>query len=211
MVNRGIDTVLDVGANIGQFATSLRVQRYTGRIISFEPVRAVYEALARAARTDTKWDVHNFALGAETGQAPINVAAASVFSSLLPSTESAVAFDESAAVGRTEMITVRRLDDVLPDLAGNVLLKIDTQGFEKQVLTGAGKLLPRLKGIQMELPLVHLYQGNWRFHEAVAHMEALGFVPAQIHAVNYHTLDPVSLVEVDCLFRPLNERIDALA
>ena len=54
----------------------------------------------------------------------------------------------------------------------------------------------------MELPIVHLYQGTWQFHEAIEFMADAGFVPAQIHPVNFHSTDRVSLIEVDCLFRP---------
>ena len=152
--------------------------------------------------------MHNIGLGTVTEKASINIADASVFSSLLPVTDAATVFEGTAVSTRTETIDVRRLDQVLPDLSGNVLLKIDTQGFERPVLEGAGRLLSGLKGVLMELPIIHLYEGNWRFHEAVAFMERAGFVPAQIQPVNYHTRDRVSLVEVDCLFRPVDPRID---
>jgi hypothetical protein len=62
--------------------------------------------------------------------------------------------------------------------------------------------MPRLKGILMELPVIHLYEDTWQCHEALEFMAAAGFVPAQIHPVNYHSKDSVSHVEVDCLFRP---------
>jgi len=61
---------------------------------------------------------------------------------------------------------------------------------------------PRLKGILMELPIIQLYQGTWQFHGALEFIASAGFVPAQVHPVNYHSKDNVSLVEVDCLFRP---------
>ena len=87
-------------------------------------------------------------------------------------------------------------------LNGNILLKIDTQGYEKHVIEGGKATIQRVKGVFMELPLIHLYEGNWKFHDAVKYMDDLGFVPAQIHPTNYHSRDRVSLVEVDCLFRP---------
>jgi FkbM family methyltransferase len=209
ITDRDIDVVLDVGANVGQFATSLRAKGYTGEIVSFEPVPSVFQTLADAAQADANWDVHNFALGAVAEHATINVAESTVFSSLLPSTDAAAAFTETAVHAHPELIEVKTLDDVLPDVSGNVLLKIDTQGFEKQVLEGARKTLPSLKGVLMELPIIHLYEGNWQFHEAVAFMAEAGFVPAQIHPVNFHWIDKMSLVEVDCLFRPLDPRLDA--
>jgi FkbM family methyltransferase len=208
VADRAIDTVLDVGANVGQFAGSLRAKGYRGRIISFEPMFAAYEALAAKATADDNWEVKNLALGAKSERTTINVAASSVYSSILPLTDTAVQFDNATAVTRMETIEVRKLDDVCPDLSGNVMLKIDTQGYERQVLEGSQETLPMLKGILMELPIIHLYQSTWQFHEAVEFMAEAGFVPAQIHPVNYHPADGVSLVEVDCLFRPRDKRLD---
>jgi FkbM family methyltransferase len=208
IAHRQIDTVIDVGANVGQFGQELRAKGYRGKIISFEPIASVYETLTATTTTDTQWESHNCALGVETGEATIHVSQASVFSSILPSTEAATRFDKTAGIARIETIAVRRLDDACRGLPGNVLLKIDTQGFERQVLEGGRCVLSTLKGVLMELPIVHLYQGTWRFHEAVAFMDEAGFVPAQIRPVNYHSADPVSLVEVDCLFRPRDPRLD---
>lgn len=200
--DRKVEVVLDVGANVGQFGASLRAKGYRGKIVSFEPVESVFQSLAKIATADGNWDANNFALGSASGEATINVAEFSVFSSILTSTQAATKFDSRAVVKHTETIEVRTLDEVARDLSRGILLKIDTQGFEKQVLEGGRQTLSRLKGIYMELPIIHLYEGNWQFHEAVGFMASIGFVPAQIHPVNYHSQDNVSLVEVDCLFRP---------
>lgn len=208
VADRNIDIILDVGANAGQFGELLRAKGYRGKIVSFEPISAVYEVLSAKAAADGNWQVNHCALGEKTEQTTINVAGSSVFSSILPTTSAAARFNDTAVVERTETIEVRTLDDACSGLAGNVLLKIDTQGYERQVLEGARQTLPMMKGILMELPIVHLYQGTWGFHEAVEFMAGLGFVPAQIHPVNYHPADGVSLVEVDCLFRPRNSRMD---
>lgn len=208
LLDRNIELVLDVGANEGQFARSLRASRYQGWIRSFEPIAAVAQVLAANAATDPKWDVEAFALGAAAERSTINVSDMTVFSSMRDATDAAARFSAQAAVARTEDIEVRRLDDILPDVPANTLLKIDTQGFEKEVLEGARKTLPALKGVLMEVPIIQLYQGNWTFHEAVEFMDLSGFVPAQIHPVNFHWRDKVSLVEVDCLFRPKDEAID---
>ncbi len=209
LTDRKIDLVLDVGANEGQFARSLRASHYQGWIRSFEPIASVAQVLATSAAGDPKWDVETFALGATAERAAINVSDSTVFSSLRDTTDAAERFSEQAAVHRTEEIEVRTLDDVVPTMPANTLLKIDTQGFEKQVLDGARRTLPALKGVLMELPIIQLYHGNWKFHEAVEYMDRAGFVPAQIHPVNFHWRDKVSLVEVDCLFRPKNEEVDA--
>ncbi len=91
-MNRGITTVLDVGANVGQFAELLRLMGYRGKIISFEPLRAAYQELAAKAAADGNWEAHNFALGMQCGHATINVSNYSVLSSLLPLTAAGARF-----------------------------------------------------------------------------------------------------------------------
>ena len=209
VTDRDIDVVLDVGANVGQFGASLRAQGYRGKIVSYEPISTVYQTLAATTATDLEWEINNFALGLKAEYVTINVSRSSEFSSILPSTCAAIKYNDAAAIIRhTELIEVRKLDDVFPEPSGNTLLKIDTQGYERQVLEGGRSLLPKLKGILMELPIVHLYQGTWQFHKAIEFMADAGFVPAQIHPVNFHSTDRVSLIEVDCLFRPRDPRVD---
>jgi FkbM family methyltransferase len=150
IANRNIDLVFDVGANVGQFATSLREKGYPGQIESFEPVTSVFHTLAQTARSDHHWNVHNLALGVEPGKATINISDSSVFSSLLPTTNAATTFAETAASRRTEEIEVSTLDHFASLMAAaNTLLKIDTQGFEKQVLLGARNTLSSIKGVLM--------------------------------------------------------------
>jgi hypothetical protein len=122
--------------------------------------------------------------------------------------DAATEFDSGAVVRRTETIIIQTLDEILPKLSGNVLLKIDTQGYEKQVLEGGRQMLLRVKGILLELPIIRIYKGTWQFHEAAEFMASIGFVPAQIEPVSYHSKDKVSLVEVDCLFRPRDVQLD---
>jgi FkbM family methyltransferase len=208
ITDRDINVVLDVGANVGQFGTMLRSQGYRGKIVSFEPIATVYETLARHAAGDGDWETNNFALGTNTGQATINVSAVSEFSSILPATRAAMQYSDMIAVRHAETIEVRTLDDIYPNVSKNTLLKIDTQGYERQVLEGGRSVLPMLKGVFMELPIVHLYQGTWQFHQAIEFMADAGFVPAQIHPVNFHSTDRVSLIEVDCLFRSRDPRVD---
>ena len=203
--DRKIDVVIDVGANVGQFGESLRTGGYRGRIVSFEPIEAAFIELSTKAASDSKWEAHHCGLGAAPGEAVIHVSELSVCSSILDLTSVASLHDSRVAVTRTEKIEIRTLDDVAANLSGSILLKVDTQGYEKQVIEGGRHTIARVKGILMELPIIHLYEGEWQFHEAAKYMADLGFVPAQIQPVNYHGRDNVSVVDVDCLFRPLGE------
>ena len=200
--DRGINVVIDVGAKVGQFGEFLRGNRYRGKIISFEPIESAFQILSQNAEADGNWEAHHCGLGAASGEALINVSEFNVFSSILTVTNVATQYDKRAAVERTETISLSTLDEVAVDSSDKILLKIDTQGYEKQVIEGGRQLLSQLDGIWMELPISHFYEDTWKFHEAVRFMEQAGFVPAQFHPVSYDSKDKMSLIEVDCLFLP---------
>jgi FkbM family methyltransferase len=175
----GVDLVFDVGANVGQFAQQIRGGGFTGRIVSFEPLSGAYGPLCAAAAKDSEWTVHSrCALGDFDGALEINIAGNSVSSSVLAMTEThSTAAPGSAYVGR-EAVPVFRLDSIAPAYLANArrpFLKIDTQGFEWQVLVGASATIPRLQGLLCELSLVVLYDGQRLWREMIDDLEAAGF------------------------------------
>jgi FkbM family methyltransferase len=209
--DRAIDVVLDVGANVGQFGEWLRGSGYRGRILSFEPGKAEFEELARKARADGNWKAFHCGLGAAAGKAVLRVSRLSVFNSLLDLSAAATLHDERMAVDHTEEIEVRTLDAIAAPLAGRMLLKIDTQGYERPVLEGGRQVLQRMAGVLLELPVIHTYEGEWDLQEGLQYMAEAGFVLAQILPVGFHTADKVAAVEFDCLFRPRSEIDGAVA
>jgi FkbM family methyltransferase len=206
--SRKIDVILDVGANAGQFGQKLRGLGYRGTIVSYEPVSSAFKHLEEIAKLDGKWTVHNFAIGAESGELEINIAANSKFTSALSLRDNAQNFHDGIVSDRVERVPVWTLDHVTQECGGNVLIKIDTQGFERQVIEGGRKAVARSKGVLMELPIIALYDNSWRLSEAIEYMDSIGFVPTQIDPVNYHPMDRQALVEIDCLFRPRDRRLD---
>jgi len=171
--------VLDVGANIGQYAALLRKSGYAGRIVSFEAIPGVHAALSAASAHDPLWTVGPCAaLGRERRQVDIHIAGNSVSSSLLGMREAHIAAaPESAYVG-LERVSMHRLDELVPQLlpgGGPLYLKIDTQGYEREVLEGSTALLADVLGIQVEVSLVQLYEGAPPFVEMMAYTQSLGF------------------------------------
>jgi FkbM family methyltransferase len=208
--SRSVDLVLDVGANSGQFARLMRDRGYAGEIISYEPVSEVFEMLMSHAAADRKWQVHNIALGSNPGTAVINVSSRTEFSSIKSVSRAAIDFDEFAKPVRQEEVRVETIDNLWnPEWERrNVFLKVDTQGYEQQILAGATNTLSKLTGVQLELPVVRLYEGIWHLDEAIHFMRTAGFVPAQINAGNYHLSDTSSVLEVDCIFRKFDASVD---
>jgi FkbM family methyltransferase len=202
LVSRKITTVFDVGANIGQFGTALRKRGYRGRIISFEPIREIFEQLQASAKRDPLWTVHCCALGDHAGQATINVSSSSVFSSLLGQRHAASEHAADAVKLRAENIVVRTLDEFFAEFAAErCFLKIDTQGFERQVIGGAARAVDFLHGIQMELPVIHLYEDMWTLSQALDYMAGQGFVVSGVEPVSHHSRDRCAVIELDCIFR----------
>lgn len=172
------DAIIDVGANTGQFATMLRTIGYTGRIISFEPGSQAFAALARAAAKDPQWSIHNLALGAERGNVRLNISKATDFSSIRSFKPEMAQLEPTTIIEHTETIACETLDHLLPqlNLAGSrILLKIDTQGFEDEVLRGAGLALQSIAAIQLELSAVPIYEGQVPMDEQIRRLSRLGF------------------------------------
>lgn len=198
---RHIDLIVDAGANLGQFGTAVRERGYTGRIHSFEPVLHVYSALQSLVENDAKWQVSNLALGDHPGAATINVYDNHTLTSLLTGSHLIENYNTMGAT-KTEVVNVDTLDHQLEgDSAQDIFLKIDVQGFERQVLDGARQSLSRVVALYVEVPIEQLYEESWTFLEAISYMDNIGFVPAQFRTVSALPDDPASAIEFDCLFR----------
>lgn len=179
LAHHRIDLVLDVGANTGGYGQSLREIGYRGDILSFEPLEDAYVELQRVSRDDPHWHIApRMAVGAEDGEIVINVAGNSVSSSVLPMRDT---HSQAAPLSRyvgTQRVPLHRLDGIRHDVltsALSTLLKIDTQGYEMAVLQGAASLMPNVRGVQLELSVVPLYEGQALYREMIEWLSERGF------------------------------------
>jgi FkbM family methyltransferase len=204
--HHAIDCVLDVGANAGQFGRYLREGRYEGRIISFEPLSSAHGLLVEAAKHDALWAVHaRTAIGATDGEIEINIANNSFSSSILGMLDQHSRVAPASRYVGSESVPLRRLDALAlsaltPDT--RIFLKIDTQGYESQVLDGAPEMLRRVRGVQLEMSLGPLYEGQVLFRELESRIHALGF---EFWSVSPQLVDPATgrMLQVDAtFFRP---------
>lgn len=197
-----VDLVLDVGANVGQYALQLREIGYCGPIASFEPVSEAFNALHQRAKTDPRWTVHNIALGEKSGSAVIHVSRNLQSSSLLPMLSSHLAAVPESAIARQEEIQVRRLDEIIDQVgsqATRIFLKMDTQGFEKAVMQGAAGCMNRVEAVQAEISLVPLYDGESDLCSFVSYMADAGFSMASIEP-GFSDGSTGRMLQVDCVF-----------
>lgn len=153
---------------------------FAGRIVSFEPLPGPFAVLQRSASTDPLWECRRCALGDVDGTISINVAGnEGASSSVLPMLKRHQdAFPPANYVG-AQRVPIHRLDSVAADvLRPNdiAFLKIDVQGFEKQVIAGGDSTVhDRCVGMQLELSFQPLYEGGMLIREALDLVDSLGF------------------------------------
>lgn len=193
-----IDAVFDVGANIGQYGRFLRTLKYKGRIISFEPSNKAHTRLQKAAALDSLWTVApRMALGDHDGIVQLNLASNNgASSSILPMLEVVQVSAPGVRCIGQEPVPLHRLDDEANSFltgARNLFLKIDVEGYELQVLSGAKETLRRATGIQLELSFVPLYGGQTLFPGLIEYVSKRGFhicgiIPRFVNAFSGHLL-----------------------
>ncbi len=197
-----INILFDVGANAGQYASTMRALGYGGRIVSFEPSSDAFAMLAADAGRDPEWTVVQCALAEREGEVALQLAGNSQSSSLLPMLPAHLAAaPDSAYVGEevVEASTLAVEIDRHVDASDRLFVKIDTQGTELQVLAGAGDRLSRVRGLQVELSLVPLYDGQPLLEQVVAAVRGMGYVPT---AMEPDFFDPSTgeLLQADGIF-----------
>jgi FkbM family methyltransferase len=170
-------TILDVGANVGQFALAANFHFPSANIYSFEPLPNEFSELLRNTNRKTRIKVYNCALGSQSGKLPFYYNQYSRLSSSRPidSMNDQPRYRER----KTSVIDVDvvRLDELSKTMTieSPVLLKIDVQGMEKEVLLGCGGFLGQVDFLLCEVSLVTLYTGQPLFEEMHSFIRDLGY------------------------------------
>ena len=197
-----VRTIFDVGANIGEFGAIMRESGYKHRIISFEPRKKAFAELLKNTSNDMNWECVNIGLGMNDGIATINIAGNETSSSLLEMNKLHSDIKPHSGYVSSEEITVRKIDSVIFDYIDRtekMYLKIDTQGYEKQILQGAMNSLASIQIIQLEMSLVELYKGSELIYEMIPFLENKGFFLSSIER-GFHDKKTGRLLQVDGIF-----------
>ena len=203
LVYHNIELLFDVGANIGQYAQRARQTGYEKQIVSLEPSSSAHAVLAKTAQSDPLWTVHErCAVGARAGEARLNIAGNSYSSSLLEMLPThAEAAPSSTYVGQevAPIVTLDSLVEKYRTRGERMFVKVDTQGFEREVLDGAAGSMSSIHGFQIELSLVPLYESQELYAYFLRRLESEGF---ELWSVIPGFMHPTSgqLLQMDAVF-----------
>jgi FkbM family methyltransferase len=193
-------TIIDIGANRGQFALVTRHCYPQARIVAFEPLAAPGRKFRAVHGQDELITLHPVAVGPAPGSATMHVTAEDDSSSLLPVTELQQSLFSGTNEVAAEEIQVEPLAAKLraEDLAEPALLKIDVQGYELPVLEGCDSLLDRFSHLYVECSFVELYRGQALAGEVIAFLGKRGFQLVGAYNAQY---DPRGrAIQADMLF-----------
>jgi FkbM family methyltransferase len=195
-------SILDVGANIGQFALAASCCFPEAKIYCFEPIPSAFVQLKKNIKRNPQIKAFNCALGNCPGKARFYESEYTQVSSLyrIDKRNDNPNFDQDKTVPVD--VDICRLDDVYPTLniKAPVLLKMDVQGMEKEVLLGSGTALLKItEFVLLEVPFIPLYEHQLLFDDLNDYMRSLG----------YKLLAPIGMnkgkhgmiIEMDILYR----------
>ena len=174
--NLKIETIIDIGSNEGQFIQSITKILPGGRIYAFEPIPSCYTRLIENTRT-LQVKAFNCGLSDVNGHTEINVSNNLVSSSILGMKDLHRNMYPESAYQEKQTIELRRLDDVFAAEAppGNMLVKIDVQGYEEKVLTGGTQTIRKASAVIIETSFEPLYEGQWLFDNVYRYFMEAGF------------------------------------
>lgn len=203
--SHSIGTVLDIGANVGQFGLRLRKLGFRGEIFSFEPMEQARQTLSAVAEQNGPWSVFPFALGSLARDAELQIFADDSFSSLHQTRKGGnEVFGAMLQTARKEKIRVETLDGMAAKLFPNgldkgLMIKTDTQGHDLQVLQGGLQTLSQARVILTEAAAETIYQDAPQFTDMVGFLEKQGFVPSGFYPFS-HRPESLAMIEFDAFF-----------
>ena len=172
-----LNTVVDIGANRGQFALCIRRLYPQAQIFSFEPLRKPASAWMRNFAADTRARLFNKAVALVSGSATMHVSRWDVSSSLLPFAQAQHDNFVLTEEASTEVVETTTLEACIEEhlIRHSALLKLDVQGFELSALQGCGRLLERFNFVYVEASFIELYVGQALATEVIEFLLSRGF------------------------------------
>jgi FkbM family methyltransferase len=198
--NRSIRSLIDVGANCGQFSLVMHEVLPTARIVAFEPLADCFQELKRRLAHVDGLVPLNVAVGEGAGAIEFHRSSYSQSSSVRPMTAHRELFPDTARCNSLSVECVT-LDAAVADLGlqDEILIKMDVQGFEDKVIAGGLQTIRRASVLWVETSFVELYQGQPLFADIHDRLRELGFQYHGSHAQLPSPRDD-SILQADSIF-----------
>jgi FkbM family methyltransferase len=169
-----IQTVFDIGANIGKKSRLYHKLFPQARIYCFEPVPRTYQRLARwAAQQNGAVQTFNMALGSVAGETSIHWNQKHSGGSTL--LEPALEREHEFVEVRVPMETLDRVAQRL-DIREQIFVKIDVEGFDMEVVKGGIDLIRRASAVMIEIGLSESPNDLPTFRDFVNVLDTLGYM-----------------------------------
>lgn len=196
----GLQLVVDIGANRGQFALAARQWAPEARVVAFEPLPGPAATFAKVFSRDDRVSLHQVAIGPKAEQRTMHVSKKDDSSSMLPISLQSTIFPGTEEVA-TATVSSGPLHAYLPidELAGAAMIKLDVQGFEYEALLGCSSMLPKFTWLYCECSFVELYSGQKLAPAVIALLASYGFLLAGVHNPSFDSAG--RCVQADLLFR----------
>lgn len=176
-IDRHLASIVDIGANRGQFTLLMAGLYPNARILAFEPLMPPFRKFLKATAHLPKVRAFNAAIGPSRATLPMNVSKRDDSSSLLPISSMQETVFPNTGRARIDNVRVSPLNDFLNDvdLERPSLLKIDVQGFELEVLKGSDDCLDRFDAVYVEASFIQLYDGQPFASDIIDYLHQRGF------------------------------------
>jgi FkbM family methyltransferase len=200
MRGRKIATLVDIGANVGQFSLLVTALVPGVRVEAFEPLGGPANVFEKLFADNPLVTLHRVAIGAEKMNAPMNVSRREDSSSLLGiSSVQTRIFPGTEKVG-VEMVTVTTLDAELDPhkIVSPAFLKLDVQGYELEALRGCDTMLQYFDFIYAELSFIELYESQALAHDVIDFLAGRGFDICGVYNSQFDSRG--RSIQCDCLF-----------
>ena len=207
LTQMNINTILDIGANIGGFAQEMHRVLPGATIYSFEPLDICFKTLQTKMQKIRKFNAFKFALGDFNGETYMYRNKLLPSSSILEMGELHKELFPPTQKMMKEKIIVKRLDDVVREfnltLEDNILIKMDVQGYEDKVILGGKDTFSKTTIIITEVSFVELYKGQVLFDSIYSLLRKLGFTYTG-HLIQLNSPNDGKPIQADAIFLKSN-------
>ncbi len=177
LIDYGCKTIIDIGANEGQYSDKLRLLFPEAMIYAFEPIPQIYTALKKNFISDRKFKAFNLAIGESFGQVSFYENKYSQSSSILEQSENLARNFLFASEAKQIKVELKTLDRAIESerIEFPILVKIDVQGYEDHVINGGLNTISKASVVICEVSFVHLYKDQPLFSDILEKMKGIGF------------------------------------